>query len=866
MYIRRVLATEYVKKIRQQSRARAHWDLIRIVTKVNICFMAMYRRAHVFELERDVTRLNDENSQLSEQNLKLLERIDTLEAVKFTWDQKQSEFQAMAESISQNNGEVQAVKCSRLEETNKALKNYRSFETENMLQNNQLKDQVDAMQNRINDTKHELRLKTVQVSELEEYNTELKDENESLLRRMDEMEQLHEQTLSNHARESSSKISELTAQVETLQAHLQKSAEDHDQKSKALADLETALLAQKSQNMQLSMDLNRINSESSHKINSLDTEITNARSEISHLNFELNRLQADLDAANSHIELKSNKISELETIKDQYREKGSQLMEKMVQLEKTLAASKEEELTQALQAQQEDHNQQVASLNSQLKTLHLQYKQAQVEIEIHSAAVKEFDNFRQLLKEDNMTLKQKVESLAAALMESKDKEVALDTKLTDSNIEISKLQSQLQYTGLNLKDKLAELERAENALDAKSATVEELEKMCGQLTEVHTSLTTELQSLKLSQIAAKQTEEELDDQLAESSRRAVVLGAQLKQMQLQLDQVHEHIAVKDAVVMAEETMKLQLKVDNEVLYEKVDASQKAIAEVRNKELELASQLSDSNREISTLLSKLESVKLQFDIANSHIKEQAKVISVGHSQSKKSLDLQIKVTHLEMALAESRAKERTLGSHVANTSDHISSLTTQLGNVQRQFSEVNEQAEIKTAEAKVFETFKNQLKLDNMTLTEKMESLIHHLSESKQQETKMEVQLAESRKQVLAFELQTESANLKLEQTEAQLEATLTNALELKSKASELSLENQSLAEEIALLRTKVEDLQRKEADFKLQLDENSHQMLVLHAQAAQTQIQLEQAQEEMNVKAAVIMVTTYTQLFLLGND
>ncbi|CAK4185095.1 unnamed protein product [Aphanomyces euteiches] len=450
-----------------------------------------------------------------------------------------------------------------------------------------------------------------------------------------------------------------------------------------------------------------------------------------------------------------------------------------------------------------------------------------------------------------MTLKQKVESLAAALMESKDKEVALDTKLTDSNIEISKLQSQLQYTGLNLKDKLAELERAENALDAKSAT--ELEKMCGQLTEVHTSLTTELQSLKLSQIAAKQTEEELDDQLAESSRRAVVLGAQLKQMQLQLDQVHEHIAVKDAVVMAEETMKLQLKVDNEVLYEKVDASQKAIAEVRNKELELASQLSDSNREISTLLSKLESVKLQFDIANSHIKEQAKVISVGHSQSKKSLDLQIKVTHLEMALAESRAKERTLGSHVANTSDHISSLTTQLGNVQRQFSEVNEQAEIKTAEAKVFETFKNQLKLDNMTLTEKMESLIHHLSESKQQETKMEVQLAESRKQVLAFELQTESANLKLEQTEAQLEATLTNALELKSKASELSLENQSLAEEIALLRTKVEDLQRKEVDFKLQLDENSHQMLVLHAQAAQTQIQLEQAQEEMNVKAAVIM-------------
>ncbi|CAK4726054.1 unnamed protein product [Aphanomyces euteiches] len=855
--IRRVLATEYVKKIRQQSRARAHWDLIRIVTKVNICFMAMYRRAHVFELERDVTRLNDENSQLSEQNLKLLERIDTLEAVKFTWDQKQSEFQAMAESISQNNGEVQAVKCSRLEETNKALKNYRSFETENMLQNNQLKDQVDAMQNRINDTKHELRLKTVQVSELEEYNTELKDENESLLRRMDEMEQLHEQTLSNHARESSSKISELTAQVETLQAHLQKSAEDHDQKSKALADLETALLAQKSQNMQLSMDLNRINSESSHKINSLDTEITNARSEISHLNFELNRLQADLDAANSHIELKSNKISELETIKDQYREKGSQLMEKMVQLEKTLAASKEEELTQALQAQQEDHNQQVASLNSQLKTLHLQYKQAQVEIEIHSAAVKEFDNFRQLLKEDNMTLKQKVESLAAALMESKDKEVALDTKLTDSNIEISKLQSQLQYTGLNLKDKLAELERAENALDAKSATVEELEKMCGQLTEVHTSLTTELQSLKLSQIAAKQTEEELDDQLAESSRRAVVLGAQLKQMQLQLDQVHEHIAVKDAVVMAEETMKLQLKVDNEVLYEKVDASQKAIAEVRNKELELASQLSDSNREISTLLSKLESVKLQFDIANSHIKEQAKVISDYEGMiselKEKSLDLQIKVTHLEMALAESRAKERTLGSHVANTSDHISSLTTQLGNVQRQFSEVNEQAEIKTAEAKVFETFKNQLKLDNMTLTEKMESLIHHLSESKQQETKMEVQLAESRKQVLAFELQTESANLKLEQTEAQLEATLTNALELKSKASELSLENQSLAEEIALLRTKVEDLQRKEADFKLQLDENSHQMLVLHAQAAQTQIQLEQAQEEMNVKAAVIM-------------
>ncbi|CAK4117952.1 unnamed protein product [Aphanomyces euteiches] len=855
--IRRVLATEYVKKIRQQSRARAHWDLIRIVTKVNICFMAMYRRAHVFELERDVTRLNDENSQLSEQNLKLLERIGTLEAVKFTWDQKQSEFQAMAESISQNNGEVQAVKCSRLEETNKALKNYRSFETENMLQNNQLKDQVDAMQNRINDTKHELRLKTVQVSELEEYNTELKDENESLLRRMDEMEQLHEQTLSNHARESSSKISELTAQVETLQAHLQKSAEDHDQKSKALADLETALLAQKSQNMQLSMDLNRINSESSHKINSLDTEITNARSEISHLNFELNRLQADLDAANSHIELKSNKISELETIKDQYREKGSQLMEKMVQLEKTLAASKEEELTQALQAQQEDHNQQVASLNSQLKTLHLQYKQAQVEIEIHSAAVKEFDNFRQLLKEDNMTLKQKVESLAAALMESKDKEVALDTKLTDSNIEISKLQSQLQYTGLNLKDKLAELERAENALDAKSATVEELEKMCGQLTEVHTSLTTELQSLKLSQIAAKQTEEELDDQLAESSRRAVVLGAQLKQMQLQLDQVHEHIAVKDAVVMAEETMKLQLKVDNEVLYEKVDASQKAIAEVRNKELELASQLSDSNREISTLLSKLESVKLQFDIANSHIKEQAKVISDYEGMiselKEKSLDLQIKVTHLEMALAESRAKERTLGSHVANTSDHISSLTTQLGNVQRQFSEVNEQAEIKTAEAKVFETFKNQLKLDNMTLTEKMESLIHHLSESKQQETKMEVQLAESRKQVLAFELQTESANLKLEQTEAQLEATLTNALELKSKASELSLENQSLAEEIALLRTKVEDLQRKEVDFKLQLDENSHQMLVLHAQAAQTQIQLEQAQEEMNVKAAVIM-------------
>ncbi|KAH9092573.1 hypothetical protein Ae201684P_008247 [Aphanomyces euteiches] len=910
--IRRVLATEYVKKIRQQSRARAHWDLIRIVTKVNICFMAMYRRAHVFELERDVTRLNDENSQLSEQNLKLLERIGTLEAVKFTWDQKQSEFQAMAESfameksifeeeistrnikithltsqiedlqvrlrISQNNGEVQAVKCSRLEETNKALsesrrileenlsslekqlssslENYRSFETENMLQNNQLKDQVDAMQNRINDTKHELRLKTVQVSELEEYNTELKDENESLLRRMDEMEQLHEQTLSNHARESSSKISELTAQVETLQAHLQKSAEDHDQKSKALADLETALLAQKSQNMQLSMDLNRINSESSHKINSLDTEITNARSEISHLNFELNRLQADLDAANSHIELKSNKISELETIKDQYREKGSQLMEKMVQLEKTLAASKEEELTQALQAQQEDHNQQVASLNSQLKTLHLQYKQAQVEIEIHSAAVKEFDNFRQLLKEDNMTLKQKVESLAAALMESKDKEVALDTKLTDSNIEISKLQSQLQYTGLNLKDKLAELERAENALDAKSATVE-LEKMCGQLTEVHTSLTTELQSLKLSQIAAKQTEEELDDQLAESSRRAVVLGAQLKQMQLQLDQVHEHIAVKDAVVMAEETMKLQLKVDNEVLYEKVDASQKAIAEVRNKELELASQLSDSNREISTLLSKLESVKLQFDIANSHIKEQAKVISDYEGMiselKEKSLDLQIKVTHLEMALAESRAKERTLGSHVANTSDHISSLTTQLGNVQRQFSEVNEQAEIKTAEAKVFETFKNQLKLDNMTLTEKMESLIHHLSESKQQETKMEVQLAESRKQVLAFELQTESANLKLEQTEAQLEATLTNALELKSKASELSLENQSLAEEIALLRTKVEDLQRKEVDFKLQLDENSHQMLVLHAQAAQTQIQLEQAQEEMNVKAAVIM-------------
>ncbi|KAF0698149.1 Aste57867_11217 [Aphanomyces stellatus] len=909
---RRVLATKQVDAMRKKHRAHHHWARIRMFSKINICFLGMYRRAHILRLERDVVSLSAENAALGATHAVLAEKVESLEAIQTTWSQRVAEFAAQAASfadekamfgsqLAEKDGQLADVlarfdalqvqldeshrvttfhetKIARLEQMNNDLNVYKKgleekydaldkmfanskernlgLVTESNLQVATFAGQVDTLQNKMNDMKHDVRMKTVQISELEEYNAELKDENENLTTQLEDMEQAHERAMANQIQQSTLQIATLTKELENVLAQLNAANQEIERRTMANNELEAHKLALALKNVELDQELERTLAESTQKVQTLDAEIATANAELSALNFEMNKLQLDLEEANGHIVLKSNKISELEVIKEQYKEKGTQLMEKMVQLEKSLAASKEKELAMALDAQKTESDHYISELTSQLKALQLQHTQAQVEIEVQTAAA-EFEKFKAQMKADNLNIKEKMGTLATALADSKDKEVSLDAALTQSQNQVTNLQVQMHNSQLRFNNAVVELDRTKQALAAKSAAAAELENVRERLTDVHASLTKELDGLKKSHVAAKQTEEELDGQLAESTRRAVVLGAQLKQMQLELEQVQEHIAVKDAVVFAEETMKMQLIVDNEMLSGKLDATGKVMAEVRDKEMELATQVSTSNLEIATLLSQLETIQEQFDEANSKMEAQAGQLlefdMATKTLTQHNTDLQSKVAALESALAESKSKEQTMGTQMATTSEHISTLTAQLVSVQRQFSQVNDQVELKTAEASEFESFKNQLKMGNMTLTEKLEGLIHIMGQAKERELLLEAQVGDTRGHAATMESRVEAVSLKLVQTEAQLEATLTNALELKATSTRLATENAAWAEETTALKAMVTSFEQKETEFALQLAENARQLQTLNAQAAQSQIQLEQALDDVTVKSSLVM-------------
>ncbi|RQM24273.1 hypothetical protein B5M09_005247 [Aphanomyces astaci] len=478
--------------------------------------------------------------------------------------------------------------------------------------------QVDAVETKMNDIKHDVRLKAAQISELEEYNAELKHEHESVVTQLEDLEQLHEREMATQRRQ----VTALTSDVDELRLRLAAATEEIERR---IMGAVVRLMCCFAQNDIASF-------ERKHK-----------------------QLQLDLDDATATIDYQSIQLAEVEGIKAQYKAKDAEL--------------------------KAQSDLQVASLTTHLHQVQAQLSQALAAVALHEKSALEFERFKEQSAVDHITLKQNVINMTNYVGDCKRKEVALDAALTDRDAQIQELTRQHQLDELRVKELMGALETTQHALKTKAAAVEELEELRRQLMQVHTSLTEELNAIKHDQTISKQVEADLDGQLAESSHRVVELGAQLQHMQLRFDQVQDHIAVKDVVVLAEETIKLQLQVDNDVLTQKVDASKLAISQVRANELALTSQLSAQTIEMQALACRLETSEAackdatwQIEFLQSKIDE---LEALQHQMTLNTLTLTEKMATLVQASGEAKQRQTQLEAQVADGLRQVQVLTSQL---------------------------------------------------------------------------------------------------------------------------------------------------------------------------------------------
>ncbi|ETW08969.1 hypothetical protein H310_01447 [Aphanomyces invadans] len=663
---RRVMATKHFQKMVERHRACMRWARIRMTTKVNICFLAMYRRAHVMGLERSVSHLMVDNDRLTKANAQMTEKIASVELMAVSWAAKEAalaqtvealELKAQTDALNLSAKDaqvdemarnlqslqqqldhaisdrtVQASLIQRLETTNEALAasskelEQKCEELDQMfalskehnatlvLESNQRVDafvsEVDALQNKMNDAQHDICLKTAQISELEVYNAKLTDENDALMTQFEALELLHEREIAMQM----CQVTELTADLNALRLVLAATHEQLESQSMYATELEGIQWGMSNKLQEQEVDVAALHA----SVVDLEASRLNAEGKAAELNNTLATLRLELDeATRSHL-AQSNQLTILEAMNNEYKEECFQLKENMRRMESVLADSKEKELALALEAQKSASDAQIAVLEAQLHNVQAQLAQTAAEVKRHNKSAETFEQFKTQTNIDNSTLREKVVTLTTCLEESKAREVAMDETLTNCETEIRALTNQRQVDQLRLGEVTRELQMARQALKEKSATVEELEDVREQLVQAHATLADELHMIKQSQLVSKQVEAELDSQLTERSQQVVELGSELQQMQLRLDQVQERIAVKEVVVLAEETMKMQLKKDNAVLAQRVAESKKAIHDVHLSELDLSSQLSSKNIEILSL-------KSQLEISQSEVKTNAKQV-------------------------------------------------------------------------------------------------------------------------------------------------------------------------------------------------------------------------------------------------
>ncbi|RHZ02345.1 hypothetical protein DYB31_003230 [Aphanomyces astaci] len=480
--------------------------------------------------------------------------------------------------------------------------------------------QVDAVETKMNDIKHDVRLKAAQISELEEYNAELKHEHESVVTQLENLEQLHEREMATQRRQ----VTALTSDVDELRLRLAAATEEIERRIMGAVVRLMCCFAQ---------------------------------DDIASFERKHKQLQLDLDDATATIDYQSIQVAEVEGIKAQYKAKDAEL--------------------------KAQSDLQVASLTTHLHQVQAQLSQALAAVALHEKSAMEFERFKEQSAVDHITLKQNVINMTNYVGDCKRKEVALDAALTDRDAQIQELTRQHQLDELRVKELMGALETTQHALKTKAAAVEELEELRRQLMQVHTSLTEELNAIKHDQTISKQVEADLDGQLAESSHRVVELGAQLQHMQLRFDQVQDHIAVKDVVVLvwAEETIKLQLQVDNDVLTQKVHASKLAISQVRANELALTSQLSAQTVEMQALACRLETSEAackdatwQIEFLQSKIDE---LEALQHQMTLNTLTLTEKMATLVQASGEAKQRQTQLEAQVADGLRQVQVLTSQL---------------------------------------------------------------------------------------------------------------------------------------------------------------------------------------------
>ncbi|RHZ16552.1 hypothetical protein DYB37_008344 [Aphanomyces astaci] len=630
------------------------------------------RAAVRLQTQRDVARLTLEANEFDLVKACLVEKVTSLESLVSSWPLKQAAFDvtcsdfamqvtALTSEVAAKDAEVidmgrrleivQAQLDSSVDAQHELDKHVHRLQDENttwMQRSTALELQVADLDNMLALSKAryatlvvetdarrdsfatqvdavETKMNDIKHDELEEYNAELKHEHESVVTQLEDLEQLHEREMATQRRQ----VTALTSDVDELRLRLAAATEEIERRIMGAVVRLMCCFAQ---------------------------------DDIASFERKHKQLQLDLDDATATIDYQSIQLAEVECMKNQYKAKRAEL--------------------------KAQSDLQVASLTTQLHQVQAQLSQALAAVALHEKSALEFERFKEQSAVDHITLKQNVINMTNYVGDCKRKEVALDAALTDRDAQIQELTRQHQLDELRVKEMMGALETTQHALKTKAAAVEvghifELEELRRQLMQVHTSLTEELNAIKHDQTISKQVEADLDGQLAESSHRVVELGAQLQHMQLRFDQVQDHIAVKDVVVLvwAEETIKLQLQVDNDVLTQKVHASKLAISQVRANELALTSQLSAQIVEMQALACRLETSEAackdatwQIEFLQSKIDE---LEALQHQMTLNTLTLTEKMATLVHASGEAKQRQTQLEAQVADGLRQVQVLTSQL---------------------------------------------------------------------------------------------------------------------------------------------------------------------------------------------
>ncbi|OQR88927.1 myosin, partial [Thraustotheca clavata] len=93
--VRRYLAAKQVEVVRKKLNAQKNWRRVRLMWKASICFNALYKRAHLVNLERENTRIVEENKTLSTE----------LTASKVAYDELKVSMKANIEALENKLGE-----------------------------------------------------------------------------------------------------------------------------------------------------------------------------------------------------------------------------------------------------------------------------------------------------------------------------------------------------------------------------------------------------------------------------------------------------------------------------------------------------------------------------------------------------------------------------------------------------------------------------------------------------------------------------------------------------------------------------------------------------------------------------------------